>query len=246
MPFIQMVEQSRSKLRLNDVKPPVLIGVVALVIAMSVVVGVNACSAFSLGGFVVSKSEDSAGMDLESPKLGASSGSRDGKVSDSSGIQDAAASASSEIDVTVYVCGQVQNPGVYTFKQGDRLQDAVNAAGGFSADASEDALNLARVLQDGEQVRVPSIEELSDPTAGQGSGGAVNPSEGQSQDGGLVSINTATASELETLPGIGQATAAKIIASREGEGPFQTVEDLMRVSGIGEKKFEALKDLICL
>lgn len=138
--------------------------------------------------------------------------------------------------IVVHVSGAVASSGVYELPEGSRVSDAIDAAGGMVDDASEDALNLARVLVDGEQVVVPTVEERMQELQAVANGGA-SPS-------GKVNINTATAEQLDTLPGIGESTAQKIIADREANGPFASPEDLKRVSGIGDKKFAELADLI--
>jgi competence protein ComEA len=138
--------------------------------------------------------------------------------------------------VTVHVVGQVRHPGVYELPGGSRVRDAVAAAGGLLGSAEQSAINLARVVADGEQIAVPRQGEASGAVGiGSGTGtGAV----------AKVDINTATAEQLDALPGIGPATATKIVADRAANGPFRTVDDLMRVSGIGPAKFDALKDLV--
>lgn len=145
-------------------------------------------------------------------------------------------------DVVVHVAGAVLTPGVYRLPAGSRVTDAVNAAGGSRGDAALDSVNLARILIDGEQVYLPSAEEAAAgivaPPVGAGGGGA------SAVTGALVDLNTASVADLDALPGIGEATAKKIVADREKNGPFAAPEDLMRVSGIGEKKFESLKDLV--
>jgi competence protein ComEA len=148
----------------------------------------------------------------------------------------------------VYVSGAVVNPAVYTLPPGSIVDDAVRAAGGLSADADAVAINLAAPLADGMQVYVPVLSEavatpppLSAP-APTTDPGAVRM--GGVTIGGLVNINLATQADLEMLPGIGPTTAANIIAHREANGPFATIEAIMDVPGIGEGKFEALKDLI--
>ena len=125
-------------------------------------------------------------------------------------------------------------PGVYEVGEDSRLIDVVDAAGGLLESASAESCNLARKVSDGEHIHIPSIDE-AEPIASQERAGEQ-----------LVNINQADASTLETLPGIGAATAAKIIADREANGPFQTPDDLSRVSGIGQKKLEALRDAICV
>lgn len=147
--------------------------------------------------------------------------------------------------LTVHVAGCVQVPGVYALPTNARVSDAVNAAGGFSDNAAQDAINLARTLNDGEQVLVPSIEEAR--SFLQSSGETGNPqNQSLSPSSTKININLASESQLTALPGIGQATAAKIVADRQENGPFKSPEDLMRVSGIGEKKFESLRSLICV
>ncbi|MBX9034741.1 ComEA family DNA-binding protein [Gordonibacter massiliensis (ex Traore et al. 2017)] len=135
----------------------------------------------------------------------------------------------------VHVGGAVSAPGVYDLAEGARVLDAIEAAGGFADGAARDALNLARAVSDGEQVVVPSEADAA--AAAQGSSAAV---------GGKININTASAAELDALPGVGASTAEKIVADREANGPFKTAEDLKRVSGIGDKKFAALADAICV
>jgi competence protein ComEA len=141
--------------------------------------------------------------------------------------------------VTVHVVGAVMRPGVYTLATGSRASDAVAVAGGLLGNAEQSGINLARQLADGEQLVVPV--QGAAPVAGSG-GSAVGSGSGTA--GGSVDLNTANATELDTLPGVGPATAAKIIADRTANGPFRTIEDLMRVPGIGATRFESLKDLV--
>ena len=140
--------------------------------------------------------------------------------------------------VYVYVTGAVANPGVYSLDEGLRVCDAVEAAGGLTEDADASTVNLARVLSDGEHIALPTKAEVETALAQGSAGGAAASS--------LANINTADASALETLSGVGSATAQAIISDREQNGPFSTIEDLMRVDGIGEKKFAKLKDSICV
>jgi competence protein ComEA len=139
----------------------------------------------------------------------------------------------------VHVAGLVRRPGVYEFRQGDRIIDAVQAAGGPRAKADLDLLNLAELLTDGEQILVPphgAAPPVAPPP------GSVGTTPGAS--GGLVNVNTATETELETLPGIGPVTAAEIIAYRTEHGPFPTVDALDDVSGIGPATMEQLRPLV--
>ncbi len=146
--------------------------------------------------------------------------------------------------VWVHVVGAVRRPGLYGLVADARVNDAVNAAGGFLGSAAPSAVNLARKVSDGEQIDVPTQDEV----AKGGGGGAVGASGGGSiADTGQqapVDLNSANAAQLDALPGIGPATALKIVADREANGPYKSVEDLGRVAGIGPKKLEQLKDLV--
>lgn len=151
-------------------------------------------------------------------------------------VPPAATEATSTARVVVHVVGAVRTPGLYVLPEGSRVSDAVEAAGGMLGNAADEAVNLARVLNDGEQVRIPTTDEAS---ATIGAAGSTAPGAPQK-----VNINTATAADLEMLPGIGPATAQKIVDDRARNGPFSAPEDIMRVPGIGPKKYDALKDLI--
>ncbi|MCU1440704.1 MAG: ComEA family DNA-binding protein [Rhodoglobus sp.] len=133
--------------------------------------------------------------------------------------------------IFVHVLGAVEHPGLYELREGDRAVDAVAAAGGFLDTADQAQLNLARFVVDGEQISVPVVGETTVSAPGLTAQG-------------LVNINTADAAALETLPRVGPAMAARIIAWREANGRFTAVEDLMNVSGIGDRTFEGLKDLV--
>jgi competence protein ComEA len=132
--------------------------------------------------------------------------------------------------IFVHILGAVTRPGLYQLREGDRVVDAVAAAGGFTDGADDAQVNLARFLSDGEQITVPLIGATPAGPAG--------------TSNGKVNINTADATALETLPRVGPAMAARIIAWRDANGRFTTVDDLRSVSGIGDRTFDALKDLI--
>ena len=127
------------------------------------------------------------------------------------------------------------------------VQQAIDAAGGFAEDAAIDALNLARQVQDGEQIIVPSMQQATDSgTPVPADSGASAVPSGGAVANGKVDINTATVDQLQQLNGVGPALAQRIIADRQANGPFKTVEGLKRVSGIGDKKFASLADSICV
>ena len=144
--------------------------------------------------------------------------------------------------VTVDVSGAVATPSVVTLAEGSRVADAIDAAGGALPDADFAQLNRAARLTDGEKVHVPITGEQAAEAAGT-TAGSVETGATTKQ---LININTATEAELDVLPGVGPSTAEAIVADREENGPFSTIEDLMRVSGIGEKKFEKLAGQICV
>ena len=163
-------------------------------------------------------------------------------VSNGEGLVDGpvASAAPSGTSLFVHILGAVNRPGLYELRDGARAVDAVAAAGGFGADADQSQLNLARFVSDGEQIVVPVVGEA--PVAGPDTGAPASPGSA----GAKVNINTADAATLETLPRVGPAMSARIIAWRETNGRFTAVEDLMSVTGIGEKTFEGFKDLVTL
>lgn len=156
--------------------------------------------------------------------------------------------------IIVHVTGEVNNWGVIELPQGSRIIDAVNKAGGFTDDADVEAVNLAYVLSDGIKVYIPSKNE--DPMGDFTTEGYITADSGDNVITGgekmgeskieLVNINKATQTELETLPGIGPSTALKIISYRNENGAFSSIEDIKNVNGIGDSKFESIRDLICV
>jgi competence protein ComEA len=138
--------------------------------------------------------------------------------------------------IFVHVAGQVRRPGLYQLADGSRVDDAVRAAGGAEKNADLDSLNLASKLKDGDKVLVPAKGGGAEAPAG--SGPASGPA---GSSGGLVNLNTATAADLETLPGVGPSTAQKIIAYRTDHGGFRTVDDLLNVPGIGPRKLDQIR-----
>lgn len=136
-------------------------------------------------------------------------------------------SSRAQLPVTVHVSGAVTRPGLVTLEFESRVADAVLAAGGATADAELGALNLAAPVGDGTRLVVPSSVAA-----------------GHTSGDGMVRINSAPASELETLAGVGPVLAGRIVAHREANGSFETVEDLLGVPGIGEAKLAAIRDSV--
>ncbi len=154
-------------------------------------------------------------------------------------VSSTTATTSGPLPVVVHVAGAVVTPGVYVLDDHSRVTDAIIAAGGFTADADPDQLNLAALLVDGAQVRVPAEGEVLVPLPSVGGGGGT-----ASGTVGPIDLNRATADELETLPGVGPSTAAAIISFREDNGPFTSVDGLLDVPGIGPAKLAALAEVV--
>ena len=144
---------------------------------------------------------------------------------------DAAGGESAVNTAYVHISGAVARPGVYSLPEGSRLFDAVELAGGFAADADEDYLNLAAVIEDGSRYHVPTIQETEE--------GSLPQQQGTDK---RVDINHAGLEELMSLTGIGEGKARAIIASREEHGSFTSAEDIKKVSGIGEGTYNRFKD----
>ncbi|WP_235714604.1 helix-hairpin-helix domain-containing protein [Neobacillus dielmonensis] len=145
----------------------------------------------------------------------------------------------------VDIKGQIHQPGVYTANAGDRVIDVISRAGGFTELADQSQVNLAQHIQDEMIIYIPAMgEQGTDSTVVASGGGTVSAGQGQKQ--GKININKADATELENLPGIGPSKAAAIIEYRETSGPFKTPEDLKNISGIGDKTYEKLKDLVAV
>lgn len=154
-------------------------------------------------------------------------------------------------EITVYVSGEVNKSGVVTLKEGDRLAVAVEKLGGTTKKADLNNINLAIRVKDEEHYIIPKIgeakqENLKDVNNTKDIENAEIKNENTEKDSSKININTATLEELDKLPGVGEATANKIISHREENGQFKTIEDIKNVNGIGDKKFENMKELICV
>jgi competence protein ComEA len=150
------------------------------------------------------------------------------------GATDLAAGPSAQVSLLVDVAGWVRDPGVYAFAEGSRVIDAIEAAGGARPGALLQALNLAALLVDGTQILVPKEGAPGAPAVGTTGSAA----------GGLVNVNTASAADLESLPGIGEVIAQRIVDHRTANGPFTSVDQLVDVSGIGDAILESIRELV--
>ena len=152
-------------------------------------------------------------------------------------------------ELVVYVSGQVERPGVVRLADPARVTDALEAAGGAKPGADLRALNLARLVADGEQINVPLPGEAPPPGADAGSSGGSGSAGGSGGSGGKgdkVNLNTADATDLQTLSGIGPALAQRILDYRKKNGQFHSIEQLDEVSGIGPAMMERLRDHVIL
>lgn len=144
-----------------------------------------------------------------------------------------------EETITVHITGEIKYPGVVVLKNGDRIVDAIEAAGGETENADLDRVNLAYVLNDGDKIYIPNKNEEEE------KGNTITTENEIGQEKKItININTATLEELIKLPGIGEATANKIIEYRKQNGKFQNIEELKNVPGIGNSKYETLKEMI--
>ena len=151
-------------------------------------------------------------------------------------------------EIILHIIGAVKNPGIVKIKEGSRIVDVIEAAGGITEDADVSKINLAYIVEDGQKIFIPSItdeitEETEYVTSESGDNIIVDDNEGENV---MVNINKATQTELETLPGIGPAMALRIIEHREENGNFENIEEIKNVKGIGDAKFENIKNNICV
>lgn len=196
----------------------------SVAIALAGVLALAAGALGARGGVVVERGEDGAAARGQGS-------SEDGGAS----------VATAEEPLVVDVGGAVVRPGVVRVAPGSRVADAIAAAGGLAEDADVSGVNQAAPVADGVKVQVPRAGEAASAAAPPAGGGTADPA---GAPAGAVNINTAGAEELATLPGIGPATARAIIEDRAANGAFAAPEDLMRVSGIGEKRFERMRDRV--
>ena len=155
-------------------------------------------------------------------------------------------SALAPVNIVVHVAGEVKNPGVYTLSNSARMIDAVLAAGGATARADLEVINLATPLIDSSQIYVPTKGSAERPVFARPQPGmnGVQSTQSSPDSGGVVNINRASVAELDALPGIGPSTAQAIVDYRTTNGPFGSPEDLLNVKGIGPAKFDAMRKLV--
>ncbi|MEN2737684.1 helix-hairpin-helix domain-containing protein [Microbacterium sp. X-17] len=198
-------------------------------------VGIGAATVLLVGAFVVAAIVSGLSGGRELP---VAAGTSPASSYPSSATTPGAAADGSSTELFVHVSGAVNKPGLIRLAPGARVVDAVEAAGGFADGADPAGLNLARRLHDGEQLRAPLVGEAV------AEGPASDTAGGPASDGALVDLNTASTAQLESLPRIGPAMAQRIIDWRTSNGRFAAVTDLLKVTGIGQKLFDGLKDKV--
>ncbi|MCM1046931.1 MAG: helix-hairpin-helix domain-containing protein [Clostridiales bacterium] len=246
--------------------------IVKTVIFLLSVVMLTACTgkeelAFELDGQSgVQEAEYAAGAGDSSYELGllteASAGEETADRTLTGAETVGAAQADTPAVIYVHICGAVVNPGVYELDEGSRVFEGIEAAGGFSEDASTDYVNQAQPLKDGQRLIIPTLEEVeaakesglykepwsATDTGNSDSGAAADMGNPDAADltnsDGRININTAGESELSTIDGIGAGKAAAIVKYRQENGNFQSIEDIMKVSGIKEGTYAKIKDKI--
>lgn len=150
-------------------------------------------------------------------------------------------------EIIIHITGAVESEGIVKIKEGDRIKDAIEAAGGLAIDANLKEVNLAYKLKDGQKVYIPRTTDTEEEiTINNENGETVIVDQGIQETTTMVNINTATEEQLRTLPGVGEETARKIIEYRQLNGRFVAIPDIKNVTGIGEAKFENIKNYICI
>ena len=151
--------------------------------------------------------------------------------------EEAVSMSSTAIKLVVDISGCIKTPGVYEIADGTRLHEVIELAGGLTKEADIDAINQAELVTDGQKILIPAKAEEYN---------SGNKSQEMTTTSDKININTADSSSLQEIPGVGPATADKIIQYRDANGRFQSIEDIRNVSGIGDKTFEKMKDKICV
>ena len=244
MPFLESSHSLKARAGLSHIPTPALVGSIILGLLALIGIGIGFASFLDKTSALTLESHAQADPIEVSQEEG------EAREGSSASSKDAVPAEDAEpASIMVHVAGAVKAPGVYRLKADGRGQDAVDAAGGFASNAAAHAVNLAQKLTDGQQLYIPTKKEAAQGSAvsgGQGASSAASGASASSDGSVLININTATEEQLDTLPGVGPATAQAIISERDENGPFASPEDIQRVSGIGQKKYQDMKDFICV
>jgi len=186
-----------------------------------------------IGFYIIKKANNSEYIELET---------QDYEVTESSSINE---EIIEEQEIIIHVTGAVKNQGIVQVEEGARISDVIDIAGGITNEADLSKINLAYEVEDGQKIYVPNVNDETNIESITEEAGE-NVLEDNNSNSSKVNINTASQTELETLNGVGPSTALKIINYREENGEFNKIEDIKNVPGIGDVKFENLKDSICV
>lgn len=198
------------------------------------------CILFFIGYYIINKTNNLGYVELETQN-----NETNNNIGNNSDIIE---EEMEDEDIVIHVTGAVKKQGVVKVKQGSRISDIIDAAGGITYKADLSKINLAYEIQDGQKIYIPSITDNEDINTVTEDAGTNVIKEGNANNSKKekVNINKASQTELETLSGIGPSTALKIINYRNENGNFKKIEDLKNVPGIGESKFENIKEDICV
>lgn len=198
------------------------------------------CILLFIGGYIMSKANKSGYIELEIENSESNIGITENETNNIEELEDK--------EIIIHVTGAVKKQGIVKVKQDSRISDVIDKAGGISNKADLSKINLAYVVQDGQKVYVPSIDDKENVNTITEEAGTnvIKDGTDSSNKGSKININKASQTELETLNGIGPSTALKIINYRSDNGEFKKIEDIKNVPGIGESKFENIKNDICI
>lgn len=237
--ILQLKESLEMKNLLKNKKViAVILGIIIVIIAAAFIITNNKDDIFQVENVDINSQENSNNSS-ENSTQGNNQSNTNSQTSDNSEKKDNNANL-----IYIHIIGEINNPGVITLEKGQRIVDAVEKAGGTTKKADLTKINLAFVLSDGLKVKVPSIYDKENEVYVTQNSGNNTITEGSTlnRGGGKVNINSATQTELETLAGIGPSLANRILEYREKNGKFKKVEDLKNVKGIGQSKFDGIKD----
>lgn len=190
-----------------------------------------------IGYYIIRKANNSKYINLETEYKNSNNESEEEPIIDQAEIEE---------EIVIHITGAVKRQGIVKLRNGSRIADAIEAAGGTIKESDLSKINLAYLVKDGQKIYVPNINDKNIETNITEDAGDGVIKEEAGQKGGKVDINKASQTELETLSGVGPSTALKIINYRNENGAFKKIEDIKNVPGIGEAKFESLKDSICV
>jgi competence protein ComEA len=198
------------------------------------IIGISILILSALGLFYLDKSKEGISLETALP----TDQNEEFQLEETDVSDEAKKSAEEKEDIYVHISGEVKNPGVVKLKNGARLYEAVEKAGGITEEGNYDSVNLASVVADQQKVKIGNINDKK------GDENFLDDGNVTIQSNNMININSANKSELETLPGIGAAIAQKILEYREENNGFKTIDEIKNVNRIGDKTFEMIKNLI--